>query len=781
MNIHQTPLPIYKRPKDDDEEINESISNTPPKGAVPDLKVFENMEVIEDCKTKSNLCPVIMRMVAVLNYYNSLMMNAMDNDETLWQIQIIEFCDVHYTEHWMLEDYIHFVANHSDFASMIKMAEALNWKCFDDVKQCGASTRHYRSRSQAEKVVHFCIEIMDKLHFNVFHLVDVGLRVPSELNLIDNLSDDGLKDGVMLQIAQQIHRERQQTAFPRIDATDSNSKYSLCSNSTVESNDGTKGGLTKMDSVLRDFKKEVGDEAVVRHLVEFMEGQRYDTETMNDDMAVYAESKQCNVRTAMDAHGDGEGFGAIRRWLRYHRVSGSSFSTGKWWAYWPWYRKQTIESLMSDEEEMWNDIDFGGHSLKSLCVYKHFENLKEEVFGSGLISAKFWKSLLQKATRYLRSKRCKQMKDAFDFGGDLKFDTIQGFVVTERHLISLFLYTDSSEYCTALSETFRAIKSGETIEEINARNSMFYWTSRYLRELVFCFGDYAYKENISFFTGISFEMSIPQFKIGLVGPTSTTLAKEVAVRFAGENGMVIVLKGAGSRCFDASVFSAYPEEQERIFFGSTKRETVASIILVKSARNYKVATGAYSKLDAIFSGQEPDTMTDLEMEIISESIQWLNGHDDAVNNKNLDYFILETFCSFVIHKKLVFLDLNWLYRVKDYKIVKLMVNSMWHKYDDTESDKPIKANLIKPLVFTLFRDVHQIRISADYNPFDLMSFLRMLQNVDIPEKLEYILITGEKWVGEGFTGKVKDAYFAEGIIGVKHNKWADWWSLKLNF
>ena len=235
--------------------------------------------------------------------------------------------------------------------------------------------------------------------------------------------------------------------------------------------------------------------------------------------------------------------------------------------------------------------------MESLCVYPFYENLKEEALGSGLIPAAFWKSLVEKATRYLESARCKKMiyNESENGGSDyLKFGVPFKYRVTLNHLLALLLYTDSSKFCTALSETFRAIKTGETIEEMNSRNSKYYWTSMYLREMVYCFGDYAYREKRPYFTGLSYQLHIPQFQIGLIGPTSTSMAKEIAVNFAGERGMLIILKGGRSKCFDASWLSAYPEEEERIFCGSTDRETVTSIVLVDSCKNYKTAIIEFS-------------------------------------------------------------------------------------------------------------------------------------------------------------------------------------------
>ena len=727
-----------------------------------------SMEVVDDCKEPVMQCLVIQRLVAVLNYYNSLMLAAEDRDSDVWKKKFIEFCDEHYGDYWMMEDYMHFIAYHSDLKSTNQIAAALEFKCFGDLKVCGGTSRHYRNRQRdVEEEVHYYIDIMDSLHFNLLHLVDVGLRVNVDWNL-ESQQSDGLVDQKMFKMKREIQMKRQQTAFSRIDATIKNSKFSLCS--TVGTNGGAKGGMTKMDSVLKDFQKDVGDEAAVHHLVEFVKEQRYDTETMNEDTAIYAESKQCNIQKAMKAQGDGERFGAIRRWLRYHRVSGSSFSTGIWWAYWPWYRTQTIESLMSERDVMWNKIDFGGHSMESLCVYPHFGNLKDEALGSGLISAKFWKELFEKATRYLQSSHCKKMVDE-GWGYALEFGVPKNFQVTVHHLMSLLLYTDSSIYCTALSETFRAIKCDETIEEMNSRNSMFYWTSRYLRELVHCFGVYAHKESTPFFTGISYEMSIPQFKMGLIGPSSTSVAVEVALRFAGQNGMMLVLEGGGSKCFDASMFSAYPEEQERIFCGSTYRETVTSVVLVNSAKNYSAAIGAYSKFDAIFSsvsGQEG--MTAVEMEIIAESLRWIQGDDAAVNHEKLDLFILETFYSIVIHKKMVYLNLLHLWRMTDKQIVNTVMNPLWHRKYDDENSKDRNANLMKPFVFTVFPDVHQIRISAWNFPFDLISFLRMMRKVNVPETLEFIFIDGREWLDDAFTEKVKEEYAANRIGVEKREK-----------
>merc|ERR1712228_769128 len=134
----------------------------------------------------------------------------------------------------------------------------------------------------------------------------------------------------------------------------------------------------------------------------------------------------------------------------------------------------------------------------------------------------------------------------------------------------------------------------------------------------------------------------------------------------------------------------------------------------------------------------------------------------AVKHKKLDLFILETFYSFTLHKKLVFLDLTKMNEVKENEIINLVMNPLV-RY----GDKPKDANLLKPFVFNLFRHVHTIRITAGpYHTFDLLSFLRMLQSVDLPETLRLITIDdgNAQWVQNAFD-IVKEEYTAANIEG----------------
>ena len=88
--------------------------------------------------------------------------------------------------------------------------------------------------SQRIKELNFFIRTMDTLHFNIFHLFDVGLRI----DLSDVKNDDGddndareddssLVDAAVLRIRDIVRAKRKQCAFDRMDGADAKSKFTV--------------------------------------------------------------------------------------------------------------------------------------------------------------------------------------------------------------------------------------------------------------------------------------------------------------------------------------------------------------------------------------------------------------------------------------------------------------------------------------------------------------------------------------------------------------------------
>eukprot|EP01084_Bolivina_argentea_P131544 232171_1 len=85
------------------------------------------------------------------------------------------------------------------------------------------------------------------------------------------------------------------------------------------------------------------------------------------------------------------------------------------------------------------------------------------------------------------------------------------------------------------------------------------------------------------------------------------MLKEIAIRFACRNGMIIQLdnsskSAAYTRVFDCSFISYYTEEDEMLFFGSTNPIRVAGIILMKTKENFIDVFGALYYFECMITG-----------------------------------------------------------------------------------------------------------------------------------------------------------------------------------
>ena len=158
----------------------------------------------------------------------------------------------------------------------------------------------------------------------------------------------------------------------------------------------------------------------------------------------------------------------------------------------------------------------------------------------------------------------------------------QGSQIDIEHLMSILCYTDYTKHSAAFSRSFRKTDPFESLQSVKQRNSEYFWMAKRLREVVEIYGDcsfgdqeYGFDNALQgpFFTGISRVIDIPNFHIRLCSPTSTTLHCEVAMKFSGEEGIMVRLNNPewNNRCqylrgFNVSVISRYKEEDEVYVF-----------------------------------------------------------------------------------------------------------------------------------------------------------------------------------------------------------------------
>ena len=160
------------------------------------LSIFQEPNLHENCKGNSK-CGRMLR-IAVIIKYHQLLVNK--GDATNARAILQEFVDATYSRSLLLEDYIDFFSSHSDSASRGALGgwlRTLQCSC-SSVAKCTGTARHFRGRTQRDEQGLF-LDLIDTLHFNIFHLEHVGLRVPVHDNQDvdeDDKDDDDLIDTI---------------------------------------------------------------------------------------------------------------------------------------------------------------------------------------------------------------------------------------------------------------------------------------------------------------------------------------------------------------------------------------------------------------------------------------------------------------------------------------------------------------------------------------------------------------------------------------------------------
>ena len=150
-----------------------------------DVNIFQQSSAqMRSCSDKPDHCIVIKRVLTALSYYNRLDTNNNANDRLIFN----NFMDAIY-KYQVYDDKFHFTKFHqNDIESIIELAISSHSCKPCDLCTCSYSDRHFRVCQQQSndisytdsaedmKYLHVYTEIMDSLHFNVFHLIDGGLR-----------------------------------------------------------------------------------------------------------------------------------------------------------------------------------------------------------------------------------------------------------------------------------------------------------------------------------------------------------------------------------------------------------------------------------------------------------------------------------------------------------------------------------------------------------------------------------------------------------------------------
>ena len=127
-----------------------------------------------------------------------------------------------------------------------------------------------------------------------------------------------------------------------------------------------------------------------------------------------------------------------------------------------------------------------------------------------------------------------------------KYNKIINNPITCDALICIIMHCDYTELSRDFTLSFRKRSEFELMAQIKKRNSKYYHWSKILQHTIKHFGQSELSDNglLSFlrgplFCGMSIILAIPQFNMYFYSPTLTSIHLEVALKFSGEEGMIL--------------------------------------------------------------------------------------------------------------------------------------------------------------------------------------------------------------------------------------------------
>ncbi len=204
-----------------------------------DFSVFQEIHSGDHCDGDGHAeCGAMVRVTTALNYHMFLVSASMASKYGSDPVMAFtSFCEELYPKRALLNDYIHWVLHHHDAESAMVLRKQLHFVC-ESAKRCGATTRHYRDRrgdgsGAADGVEsNWFIDKMDCIHFNVYHLHELGLRVPAD-TAQSVLAPDGDEqdesqsvDLALKRMAETVEAKRALFSTERLDGA-ANSKFTL--------------------------------------------------------------------------------------------------------------------------------------------------------------------------------------------------------------------------------------------------------------------------------------------------------------------------------------------------------------------------------------------------------------------------------------------------------------------------------------------------------------------------------------------------------------------------
>ena len=434
-----------------------------------------------------------------------------------------------------------------------------------------------------------------------------------------------------------------------------------------------------------------------------------------------------------------------------YSVRCSAFSTGFKFLYdWP-----------KDDGKRLEDHIVGDAPL----VKPVFKDLKTEVMSSGCVGKSIFDvRVVLKAKEYLKSEKVRKMS------GNANIWAWEFYKVTLPHLCAIICYCDLSSLCTKFSATYRRNNVFETMESVLKRHSKHFGNSK-------CYGG----DSGPFYCGIDCVLNIGSFAVCFNGPCSTSMVQEVALNFAGDEGIILKVDNDGEwaqnqKFLDCSFISCFIGEAERLWIccGDQQSLRIVSIKNVLKPKNYEKKLRKFYIFDLVLSGAK---LGNASVEIKQFDVDWLSklisltlsGGD--IGSLGLDDYLQREWRLFLQNKREITLRLNHFDQLQDFKLfAELIMENVVKTHENKKKNNVIgsdcflkvlhkpkgKDNVIRTdrtAIFPSFR-VLTLMGSNDYR-FRLPALLGVVQLIS---SLDTVILNNiyvdHEWVKDALTDEI---------------------------
>eukprot|EP01084_Bolivina_argentea_P113128 201695_1 len=384
------------------------------KEATPETDIALFQKSSSKCsKTKSNSikfisnCKCLQRLSMGLKYYHKIIETKM-NESTKQKFS--EFYCKTYTN--FLNDYIHFQKQHTTNEQLIHISnELINELDFKicDLSKCGTLTRHYQQNKKFEETkididdrFSFYCNCYDRLHYQFFHLFEMGLRIkPIEIDQQLSQNDDyACTSDKAFEQRRDLIKIRKNSRLNVQRYNDPDNKYNLHMHIASVNDMQHEENNTFLDELYLFIERnEEHGKHQVTHLRQYIIENEYDTDSTKDDLENFTASK--NVATSNIA----KNIELIRKHVINSSLSVNLFSTGFIFFY---------DDRVKDSKEKEAGDWLHGYSRSDLFVAPYYDSLKQEVLESKLITLYQWQQrIILKAMEYHKTKKGKKIPLAF--------------------------------------------------------------------------------------------------------------------------------------------------------------------------------------------------------------------------------------------------------------------------------------------------------------------------------------------------------------------------------